>query len=174
MGENLKMKTFNSFVKNKEFIIIFFCLKTPQQNGVVEKKNRSLQEMVKIMLNNFNFPKYFWAEAINTLHMNCGSVDNPTFLISTFSDDNLCKFDPKSDKGTFIGYSTTSKAYKVYNYRTLKVENSIHVKFNDSKPDKELSKLIEPFAKLNIEYLQTTSKEPILDDKPKIDEAKTY
>ncbi|RDY11998.1 hypothetical protein CR513_03233, partial [Mucuna pruriens] len=59
--------------------------------------------------------------------------------------DNLSKFDPKSDKGTFIGYSTMSKAYRVYNFRTLKVEESIHVKFNDSKHDKELSKLNEPF-----------------------------
>ncbi|RDY10490.1 hypothetical protein CR513_04986, partial [Mucuna pruriens] len=40
--------------------------------------------------------------------------------------DNLVKFDPKSDKGTFIGYSTVTKAYKVYNSKTLKVEEFIH------------------------------------------------
>ncbi|RDX89698.1 hypothetical protein CR513_28543, partial [Mucuna pruriens] len=63
------------------------------------------------------------------------------------SKDNLCKFDPKYDKETFIGYSTTSKAYKVYNSRTLKVKEFIHVKLYDSKPDKELSELNEPFVK---------------------------
>ncbi|RDX89914.1 putative mitochondrial protein, partial [Mucuna pruriens] len=36
------------------------------------------------------------------------------------------KLDPKSDKGTFLGYSSASKAYKVYNSRTLTIEESIH------------------------------------------------
>ncbi|RDX80230.1 hypothetical protein CR513_39252, partial [Mucuna pruriens] len=93
--------------------------------------------------------------------MNCGSVDNPKFLSSILSN------------GMFIGYLIPSKACRVYNFRSLKVEESIHVKFNDSKPDKELSKLIEPFAKLNIKELQTTSKEPLLDDEPKTDEVET-
>ncbi|RDX93990.1 putative mitochondrial protein, partial [Mucuna pruriens] len=129
--------------------------RTPQQNGI-ERKNRSIQEMVKTMLNDFNFPKYFWTP------YECERVDNPTFLNSTLSDvDNLDKFDPKSDKGIFIRYLTTSKAYRVYNSKTLKVEESIHVKFNDSKPNKELLELTEPFVELNIEELYTTSKELI-------------
>ncbi|RDX96827.1 hypothetical protein CR513_20473, partial [Mucuna pruriens] len=41
--------------------------------------------------------------------------------------DNLDMFDPKSDKGTLIGYLIVSKAYKVDNSRTLKVEESIHI-----------------------------------------------
>ncbi|RDY11399.1 hypothetical protein CR513_03958, partial [Mucuna pruriens] len=59
-----------------------------------------------------------------------------------------------------MGYSTASKAYRVYNSRTLKVEESIHVKFNDSKPDKELSKINELLIDLNIEDLHILSKEP--------------
>ena len=39
---------------------------TLQQNGVVERKNRTLQEMTRTMLNENNLPKYFWAEAVNT------------------------------------------------------------------------------------------------------------
>ena len=46
--------------------------------------------------------------------------------------DSLGKFDAKADEGTFIGYSSRSKAYKVLNHRTGKVEESIHVKFNES------------------------------------------
>ncbi|RDX73915.1 hypothetical protein CR513_46399, partial [Mucuna pruriens] len=42
-----------------------FCLRTPQHNGVVERKNRSLHEMVKTM-NDFNSPKYFFVEVVNT------------------------------------------------------------------------------------------------------------
>ena len=44
----------------------FFAPRTPQQNGVVERKNRTLKEMVRTMLYENNLPKYFWGEAINT------------------------------------------------------------------------------------------------------------
>ena len=44
----------------------FSAPRTPQQNGVVERKNRTLQEMARTMLNENNLPKYFWAEAVNT------------------------------------------------------------------------------------------------------------
>ncbi|RDY14632.1 hypothetical protein CR513_00284, partial [Mucuna pruriens] len=46
------------------------------------------------------------------------------FIFNT--KDNMGKFDPKSEKGIFIGYSSMSKAYIVYNSRTMKVEESIH------------------------------------------------
>jgi len=44
----------------------FSCARTPQQNGVVERKNRSLQEMARIMLCDKNLLKNFWTEAVNT------------------------------------------------------------------------------------------------------------
>ena len=44
----------------------FSAPRTPQQNGVVERKNRTIQEMARIMLNENKIPKYFWAEAVNT------------------------------------------------------------------------------------------------------------
>ena len=40
----------------------FSTLRTPQQNGIVEKKNRTIQEMARTMLNENNLPKYFWTE----------------------------------------------------------------------------------------------------------------
>ena len=45
--------------------------------------------------------------------------------------DNLGKFDAKTDEGIFLGYSTHSKAYRVYNKRTLVVEESVHVTFDE-------------------------------------------
>ena len=45
--------------------------------------------------------------------------------------DNLGKFDPRSDEGIFVGYSSNSKAYRVYNKRTKKFEESIHVVFDE-------------------------------------------
>ena len=48
--------------------------------------------------------------------------------------DNLGKFDAKSDEAIFLEYSTTSKAYRVFNKRTLTVEESIHITFNENVP----------------------------------------
>ena len=65
--------------------------------------------------------------------------------------DQLGKFDSKVDKGIFLGYSETSKAYRIYNSRTSVVEESIHVKFNDGlKTDRSLSDLECEFADLEI------------------------
>nr|GEV83672.1 uncharacterized mitochondrial protein AtMg00810-like [Tanacetum cinerariifolium] len=48
--------------------------------------------------------------------------------------DHLGKFDGKSDEGFFVGYSTNSKAFRVYNTRTRKVEENLHIKFLENKP----------------------------------------
>lgn len=62
--------------------------------------------------------------------------------------DDLGKFDARSDKGVFVGYSSTSKAYKVFNKRTLCVEENMHVKFdelgtkNENNTDYEFEELM--------------------------------
>ena len=48
--------------------------------------------------------------------------------------DNLDKFDPKSNIGISLGYSNSSKAYRVYNKNTIVVEESMHVTFDESNP----------------------------------------
>ncbi|RDY08300.1 hypothetical protein CR513_07491, partial [Mucuna pruriens] len=100
-----------------------------KKNGFIERKNKSFQEMTTTLLNDFNSPKYFWVEVVNT---NC-YLQNIIYIRPILKKtpyelwkDNLRKFDPKSDKGTFLGYSTSSKAYRVYNFRTLKVEGYIY------------------------------------------------
>ncbi|WJZ90882.1 hypothetical protein VitviT2T_009997 [Vitis vinifera] len=135
----------------------FSAPRTPQQNGVVERKNRTLQEMARTMLNENNLPKYFWAEAVNTSCYVLNRIllrpilkktpyelwKNKKPNISYFkvfgckcfilnTKDNLGKFDAKSDVGIFLGYSTSSKAFRVFNKRTMVVEESIHVIFDES------------------------------------------
>ena len=51
--------------------------------------------------------------------------------------DALGKFDTKSDEGIFLGYSYTSKAFHVFNKRTLVIEESIHVVFNEISESKK-------------------------------------
>ena len=109
------------------------------------------------MLNENILPKYFWAEAVNTTcyvlnHVVIRSYLNNTsyevwkdkklnigyfkvfgckcFILNT--KNNLGKFNLKSYIGIFLGYSNTSKVYRVYNKITLVVEESIYVTFNES------------------------------------------
>ncbi|GKE80843.1 putative ribonuclease H-like domain-containing protein, partial [Tanacetum coccineum] len=49
--------------------------------------------------------------------------------------DHLGKFDGKADEGFFVGYSTNSKAFKVFNSRTRIVEENLHVKFSEDTPN---------------------------------------
>ncbi|KAH9667979.1 hypothetical protein KPL70_021252 [Citrus sinensis] len=80
---------------------------------------------------------YAWFSSFTKIE-NGGEVsfgDNSKGKILGFGNvDNLGKFDPKSDVGIFLGYSNSSKAYRVYNKRSLVVEESMHVTFNESNP----------------------------------------
>lgn len=55
------MLNLKHFVKSMEFS----ALKTPQQNGVIERNNQVIQEMARVMLLNKNIPQRYWAEAVN-------------------------------------------------------------------------------------------------------------
>ena len=151
--ENTKPATFcNDQGTRQEFS----SPKTPRQNGIVEQKNRAVQEMACVMLHNKKMPKSFWGEAVNTA---CHTLNRVYFIPDSkqtpyelwrgkrpvvkyfriFGSDcyimrdreNLEKFDAKSDKGYFLGYSSTSRAYKVYNLRTKTIMESSNVVIND-------------------------------------------
>ena len=68
--------------------------------------------------------------------------------------ENLGKFDAKSDEGIFLGYSTTSRAYRVFNKRSKTVMDSINVKIDDAitkvgmVDDEERSSTKEPTVKV--------------------------
>ena len=120
-------------------------------------------ELARTMLSDSNLPKYFWADAVSTTCFVSNRVNIRPILkktpyelfkgrkpnISFFhifgckcfvlnnDKDNLGKFDEKSDEGIFLGYSLTSKAYRIYNKRILNIEESMHVKFDESNPSKE-------------------------------------
>ncbi|XP_075087573.1 uncharacterized protein LOC142169589 [Nicotiana tabacum] len=131
-----------------------FCV----ENSVVERKNRTLEDMARTMLIDSGIEKGFWAEVVNTaiyLVNMCmiRSLLNKTpyellnrskpkithlrtfgckcFVLNN-SKEALGKFDAKSDEGIFLGYFSQSKACKVYNKRTQCVEESIYVIFDES------------------------------------------
>ncbi|GKC79621.1 putative ribonuclease H-like domain-containing protein, partial [Tanacetum coccineum] len=57
----------------------------------------------------------------------------PVTILNTL--DHLGKFDGKDDKGVLVGYSISSKAFRVYNHRTRKVEENLHVNFLENQPN---------------------------------------
>jgi len=65
-GGEFQNEKFNSFCEKLGIFHNFSAPRTPQQNGVVERKNRSLEELAKTILSESSLPKYFWAEAVST------------------------------------------------------------------------------------------------------------
>jgi len=157
-GGEFENEPFEIFCEKHGIISEFSSPRTPQQNGVVERKNRSLQELARTMIHENNLAKHFWAEAVNTACY----VQNRIYIrpllnktayelfkgrkpnISYFHQFGctcyilnnkvyLKKFDAKAQKGIFLGYSERSKAYKLYNSETLCVEESMQVKFDDKE-----------------------------------------
>ena len=70
-------------------------------------------------------------------------------MVADVSFLNLRTFQPKADEGVFLGYSTNSKAYRVYNKRTKKIEESVHVVFYEgNKKTPPIDELSERFKEL--------------------------
>ncbi|GJR55752.1 putative ribonuclease H-like domain-containing protein [Tanacetum coccineum] len=131
-------------------------VRTPQQNGVVERRNRTLVEAARTMLIFSRAPLFLWAEAIATacytqnrsiIHRRFNKT--PYELINGRKPDisflhvfgALCypkndredigKLGAKGDIGFFIGYSADSCAYRVYNRRTKKIMETMNVSFDE-------------------------------------------
>jgi hypothetical protein len=137
--------------------------RTPQQNGVVERQNKTMQEMARSMMNEKNIGQTYWVEAIHTIvhvlnksHLRPQSDKTPYELwfgrptsIKHFrvfgskcyiknNDENLDKYDDRVDEGIFLGYATNSKGYRCYNKRLHKMVDYIDVKINEGIPAREV------------------------------------
>ena len=142
-GKQFENARFESFCEKNGIKKEFSTPKTPQQNGVVERKNRVIQEMARVVLLNKQIPQKFWRVSV-TLAIEYSS-ERDTYEIWNgkkpkvkyfrvfgrncyiLNDwENLGKFDAKSDESIFLGYSTTSRAYEVFNRRTKIVMESIN------------------------------------------------
>nr|GEX04546.1 hypothetical protein [Tanacetum cinerariifolium] len=133
-------------------------IRTPKQNGVAKRRNRTLIEAARTMLVDAKLPVTIWAEAVNTacyvqnrVLVNKSHNKTPYELFNGRSPvigflkpfgyhvmilntlDNLGKFKEKGDEGYFIGYSMSSKAFRVFNKRTSRVEENLHVEFLENK-----------------------------------------
>nr|GEV04327.1 retrovirus-related Pol polyprotein from transposon TNT 1-94 [Tanacetum cinerariifolium] len=130
--------------------------RSPQQNGVVERRNRTLIETARTMLIYDQALLFLWAEAVATacytknrsiirLHHKKRPYEllhnkllDLSFLhvfgalcYPTDDSKNLGKLQPKDDIGIFIGYAPTKKALWIYNKRTRRNVETIHVDFDE-------------------------------------------
>nr|GEX63382.1 hypothetical protein [Tanacetum cinerariifolium] len=131
-------------------------VQTPQQDGVVERRNQTLVEAARTMLIFSCAPLFLWAEAIATAcftqnrsiihcHFNKtpyelinGRKPNISFLyvfgaLCYLKNDreDIGKLRAKGDIGFFIGYSADSRAYRIYNQRTKKIIETMNVSFDE-------------------------------------------
>ena len=65
-GTEFKNAVMKDFCEEKEIIHEFSTPKTPQRNGVVKRKNRTLIEAARTMLNEAQLTTYFWADTVST------------------------------------------------------------------------------------------------------------
>ncbi|GJT46583.1 ribonuclease H-like domain-containing protein [Tanacetum coccineum] len=153
-----KNKEMNQFCEIKGIKREFSVARTPQQNEVAERKNRTLIEAARTMLADLKLPTTFWAEAVNTacyvqnrvlvikphnktpyelFHGRTPSLSFmrpfgcPVTILNTL--DHLGKFDGKVDEGFFVGYFMNSNAFRVFNSKTMIVEETLHITFLENK-----------------------------------------
>ncbi|GJS01049.1 putative ribonuclease H-like domain-containing protein [Tanacetum coccineum] len=159
-GTEFKNREMNELCGLKGIKREFSVARTPQQNGVAERKNRTLIEAARTMLADSLLPTVFWAEAVNTACYVLNRVlvtkphnktpyeliigrppsisfmrpfGCPVTILNTL--DPLGKFDGKAEEGFLVGYSVNSKAFRVFNSQTRKVEENLHVNFLENKPN---------------------------------------
>lgn len=167
-GETIKMlrtdnggeytsKDFKAFCEEFGIVHQLTVPYSPQQNGVSERKNRTVMEMARCMLFEKKLPKVLWAEAVNTSvyllnRLPTKSVEGKT-PIEAWSKEkpsakglkifgSMCyfhvpsvkrgKLDEKAEKGIFIGYAAEAKGYRIYSLSGMKIEISRDVHFDEN------------------------------------------
>ncbi|GJT14463.1 retrovirus-related pol polyprotein from transposon TNT 1-94 [Tanacetum coccineum] len=182
-GTEFLNKTLHAYFKEEGIEHQTSTPRTPEQNGVVERRNRTLVEAARTMLSASKLPLSFWAEAVATACY----TQNRTIIISahgktayhiindrkpsikhlhifgyicyiTRYGENLDKMKEKGDPCVMVGYSTQSKGYRVYNKRTRLIVESIHIKFDEIKEmmsDHNSSDLVPQQQEMSVENVSS-------------------
>ncbi|GJS41720.1 retrovirus-related pol polyprotein from transposon TNT 1-94 [Tanacetum coccineum] len=160
-GTKFLNKTLHAYFKEEGIEHQTSTPRTPEQNGVIKRRNRTLVKAARTMLLASKLPLFYWVEAIATACY----TQNRSIIISTHEKtsyhiindikplirhlhifgctcyltrdgENLDKMKKKRDLFILVGdlgYSTQSKGYRVYNKRTQLIVESIHLRFDEIK-----------------------------------------
>uniref|UniRef100_A0A6V7IJ77 Retrovirus-related Pol polyprotein from transposon TNT 1-94 n=1 Tax=Bracon brevicornis TaxID=1563983 RepID=A0A6V7IJ77_9HYME len=179
---------FENFLKENGISRRLSVPHTPEQNGIAERRNRTLIEMARCLLIQSKLPLIFWAEAVNTanyIRNRCpsrntektsfeiftGKIPDVTnfqefgsevFVLNT--DPTKNKLEAKSKKGIFLGYSEEAKGYRVWVDEDKRVIVSRDVKFpkrnNEELPRIEKKKITTEEEKKFVDFeIKPTVKE---------------
>jgi hypothetical protein len=142
----------------KDIIHQTSCAHTPQQNGVAERKNRHLLDVVRCLLIHMHVPKHFWSDTVLTANYLINRMpslvldgasphsllysSSPPFALPLKVFGCVCyvhnlgpgydKLDPRSTKCVFLSYSTTQKGYRCYSPVLRRYFTSADVMFVES------------------------------------------
>ncbi|KAK1604765.1 hypothetical protein QYE76_028438 [Lolium multiflorum] len=156
-GSEFKNYTLNDFLSDEGIRHQYSAAYTPQQNGVAERKNRTLMDMARSMMAEYKSRYNFWAEAISTachssnrLYLRKGLNKTP-YEILTGNKPNisyfkvfgckcfykikgvrLSKFAPKALEGIFVGYGAESHTYRIFDVSSGIIIESCSVKFEEN------------------------------------------
>jgi hypothetical protein len=158
-GLEFRNSRFETFCHDLGLEHQFSSLYTPPQNGVVERKNKTLCEMARTMLDEHRTPRRFWAEVVNTacyvsnriylrvhLKKTCYELmHSRTPKVSHFhvfgckcfilkKGKKLYKYEAKSVDGIFFGYASHSRAYRVLSLETNQIKETCEVTFDETQP----------------------------------------
>jgi transposase InsO family protein len=156
-GSEFKNLQVEEFLEEEGIKHEFSTPYTPQQNGVVERKNRTLIDMARTMLGEFKTPERIWSEAVNTachainrLYLHCllkktfyelltGNKHNVSYFHVFGSKCYILvkkgrhsKFAPKAVEGSLLGYDSNTKAYRVFNKSSGLFEVSRDIVFDET------------------------------------------
>nr|GEV45350.1 hypothetical protein [Tanacetum cinerariifolium] len=177
-GTKFKNHTLEAFCDEKGISQNFSSPCTPEQNGVAERRNRTLIKAAGTMLNIASLPKQFWGEAIN----DACYTQNKSIIIKRHRKiafevfrgrapdiiyfyvfgcpvhihnhrDHLGKFDEKADDGFFLEYSLVAKAFRVFNIIRQEIEETFHVTF--SKDDEAISQSSTEYDAINFNEVRS-------------------
>ncbi|KAL4377627.1 hypothetical protein GQ457_02G041370 [Hibiscus cannabinus] len=171
---------------------------TPEQNGVAERKNRTVVEMARSMLQEKGLPNHFWGEAVATavyiLNISpTRAVPNQTpyevwtgrrprvshlrifgcVAYTLINTPIRSKLDNKALKCVFVGYCNNSKAYRLFNPLSGKIVISRNVIFNEEgrwiwRENNEGTMRIEELIEENQDH-ETEGVEPIVESEPSME-----
>jgi len=175
-GEYTSIK-FEEFLKSEGVRHECTIPKTPEQNGVAERLNRTLVETVRSMLIDSKLPHKFWAEALSTATYLRNR--SPTKAIGRMTPheawtkekpqvEHLCvfgcdtyahvpkderqKLDSKMRKCVLLGYGQETKGYWLYDPNKGRVFYSRDVKFNESEKEKETETNNDPVYQVELDF----------------------
>jgi hypothetical protein len=160
-GTEFKNSQIEGFLEEEGIKHEFSSPYTPQQNGVVERKNRTILDMARTMLDEYKTPDRFWVEVINTA---CYSINQlylhrilkkTSYELLTNKKPNVSyfrvfgskcfilikrgrnsKFAHKEVEGFLLGYDSNTRAYRVFNKSTGLVEVSCDILFDETNGSK--------------------------------------